>query len=460
MDNKKKLGLFACVITGIGAIIGSGIFGTLPTAINDIGSKTVLALVLATIFELAVMVPIMYASTVLPTRGGFYVMSSKLIHPWAGIGVFIDYMLEPVTVAMYAVLFSDYFCQLVPALADNELAVSLALLLVFGILAYCGNYFFASVNSVAVFALVVVIGLYIYMGLSGVDACDIDIEFALSNGIKLNSMAVVINLFTTCLMGASNLSQIADEIKNPRRNVPLAIVISTLLVSVVYILISIATLKYVGNNDIHDLSEVARKFMPSSLVTVFIICGPILGVLTTLTPVIMSRCSILHMVSKDKLLPQIFTKENTHGVPVFCLAYVMLIAFVMVISGSSFDMLISIVSALGTLINIPICIFPFEINRKYPNAAKHPGFNMNAKFVEIISAIVAVISTYLAVMTFKSLGIKVWGILLLYVLAILLYVVIRKKFLKAKGIDLMAELAEPLEEWAEREEACKKLEFK
>ena len=42
-DTKKKIGLFTCVATGIGAIIGSGIFGSLPAEINEIGDAVVIA---------------------------------------------------------------------------------------------------------------------------------------------------------------------------------------------------------------------------------------------------------------------------------------------------------------------------------------------------------------------------------------------------------------------------------
>ena len=41
----KKLGLLGCVSTGVGAIVGSGIFGSLPTVINDIGPGVILALI-------------------------------------------------------------------------------------------------------------------------------------------------------------------------------------------------------------------------------------------------------------------------------------------------------------------------------------------------------------------------------------------------------------------------------
>ena len=52
---QKKIGLIGCIATGIGCIIGSGIFGSLPTVINDIGPGVILALVGAVIYTLAKM---------------------------------------------------------------------------------------------------------------------------------------------------------------------------------------------------------------------------------------------------------------------------------------------------------------------------------------------------------------------------------------------------------------------
>ena len=77
MENKqataKKIGLIGCIATGIGCIIGSGIFGSLPTVINDIGPGVILALVGAVIYTLAKMIPNVYVSSVIPTSGSFFV---------------------------------------------------------------------------------------------------------------------------------------------------------------------------------------------------------------------------------------------------------------------------------------------------------------------------------------------------------------------------------------------------
>ena len=84
-ESTKKLGLIGCIATGIGAIIGSGIFGSLPTVINDIGPGVIMALILATVYTLAKMIPNVYVSSVIPASGSFFVAPTKLVHPIVGM---------------------------------------------------------------------------------------------------------------------------------------------------------------------------------------------------------------------------------------------------------------------------------------------------------------------------------------------------------------------------------------
>ena len=78
----RKIGLFGCIANGIGAIIGSGIFGTLPEGINAIGAMVIPALLVAAIYTVANMFPNVYASSVIPTSGSFFLYSTKLLHPF------------------------------------------------------------------------------------------------------------------------------------------------------------------------------------------------------------------------------------------------------------------------------------------------------------------------------------------------------------------------------------------
>lgn len=157
----QKIGLIGCIATGIGCIIGSGIFGSLPTVINDIGPGVILALVGAVIYTLAKMIPNVYVSSVIPTSGSFFVAPTKLAHPALGMFMAAQNLLQPVLVSVFAVLFADYFVVLFPALAGQETLVSIAILIVYAILAYLGNHTFASINSIMVGVLLVAMAVYI-----------------------------------------------------------------------------------------------------------------------------------------------------------------------------------------------------------------------------------------------------------------------------------------------------------
>lgn len=116
----KKIGLIGCIATGIGAIIGSGIFGSLPEVINSVGPGAVGALVVAVIYIIATLIPSMFASSVIPATGSFFLYQAKLVHPVAGLFMAIQNLLFPVLVSVFAVLFSDYFIALFPSLTESR----------------------------------------------------------------------------------------------------------------------------------------------------------------------------------------------------------------------------------------------------------------------------------------------------------------------------------------------------
>ena len=142
-ESMKKIGLLGCIATGIGAIIGSGIFGSLPAVINDIGPGVIAALAATIIYTLAKMIPTVYVSSVIPASGSFFLGPTKLVHPFMGIYMAAQNLLQPVLISVFAVLFSDYFVALFPALDGKQTMVSIAILIVYSGIAWMGNHTFA-----------------------------------------------------------------------------------------------------------------------------------------------------------------------------------------------------------------------------------------------------------------------------------------------------------------------------
>lgn len=290
-DTKKKIGLFTCVATGIGAIIGSGIFGSLPAEINEIGDAVVIAFILATIYKLAASFPAVYSSSIIPASGSFFLMPTKLIHPTVGLYMAVQNLLQPVLVSVFAVLFSEYFCSIFTGLKGHETMVSVAILVIYGVMAYMGTYLFASINSLIVVVMMVAVAVYIVLGIPNIDASQLSIGAAFGSGIKISSIGAAVSVFASCLSGGTAVSQIADEVKNPRRDVPLALILAPVIVAFIYILMAVVTLGCMNGDTVTTLSDVAKGFMAPGLVVFFVVGGPLCGVLTSMVPVIMLTCA-------------------------------------------------------------------------------------------------------------------------------------------------------------------------
>ena len=319
-ETKKKIGLLACIATGIGAIIGSGIFGSLPAEINEIGPAVILAFILATMYTIAKVFPAVYSSSIIPASGSFFLQPTKLVHPVVGLYMAIQNLLQPVLISVFAVLFSDYFCSLFPALQGKERIVAVVVLLIYTVLAYMGNYLFASINSLIVIVMLAAVLLYIILGLPNMNN-NFTLSEAFGSGIKISSIGAAVSVLASCLSGGSAVSQIADDVKNSRRDIPLALILSPVIVAVIYILMAVVTLNCMTTPSITTLSEVAANFMPGGLVVFFVVGGPICGVLTSMVPVIMLTCAQIQAAAECDVFPKFLAKKNKHGVSTWILIY-------------------------------------------------------------------------------------------------------------------------------------------
>lgn len=278
----------------------------------------------------------------------------------------VQNLLQPVLVSVFAVLFSDYFCSIFTGLKGHETMVSVAILVIYGIMAYMGTYLFASINSLIV--VVMMVAVYIVLGIPNIDASQLSIGAAFGSGIKIRfdwSGGIRI-----CFMPLGRNCSIAD-------------------------------------------------------------CG---------------------------VFPKALAKKNKNGVSTGILIYVMLFAIICVLTGSSFGVLMTVFSAVNALSDIPTCIVPFFLKKKYPHACNHAGIKFKYGMIIVLSVFAAVVAAFLAFSAFKALGASVYLIILAYMAAAVLYFIARIKYLKGKERNLIEELKTPYDEWEAREAECEAMD--
>lgn len=453
MENKekKKIGLIGALLMGIGCIVGSGIFGTMPTVAAEYGPAIVYALLGAAVVVILRAMSLLYTSAALPTTAAQFVWASKLFHPAVGAFISINSLLMPTMVSLFGVLFADYFLQLFPGIGLSGNAAAVILLVVFAVVAWFGNKTSVTVSNVMVVLLLIAIFLYIALGIPNIDSNNITFGEIIRPGIGLSTIAAAIGVLTSSLSGASSVAQLANDIKRPERNVPIALALCPLLVAIVYILMAVVTIGVVPYAEVKTLADVASHFMSPALLTFFIVGGPICGIITSLVPVALACVALVEYSARMKVFPEVLAKRNKHGTAYWSLVVVMGIAIAICATGATFGVIMTIFSFCNTFSEIPNTLTPILAHRKYPKTCDNSPAKMPYPLAFVLAIITAIICAYLSVEMLLTLDLPaIIGIIAVYVVGFI-YFYFRVKFLKGKGIDLIAEMRAPYEPWEEKE---------
>lgn len=446
-DNKKKIGLFGCIVLAVGSIIGSGIFGTLPEGINEVGNTVILAFIFAAIYVIALLIPDAYSMSVIPKSGGAFLYSAKLISPYVGLFMVYLGLVHPFLVASFAKMFAVYFTALVPALAPYATLCGVAILVVFFILAYFGNDIFAKFSTIMVFVLLAAIAAYVILGIPHVDVSKLALSKLAGTGISMTTLSATIVMVSSTLNGAGNVAQIADDLKNPSRDIPLTLIIAPFAVSLIYIIMAVVTVGIMPGATIESLSEIAATYMSPALMTFFIVGGPLFGILTSLIPVIMMSNAVLYSAAENKVFPAFTAKKNKYGTPVVMLCYLIGVAVLLVGTGVNYGVMMKVFSLIVGLCAIPKCLVPFFLRKRYPHACNHPGLKLSPTLIIIVCAFAVIVDVYLSIGTIINLGAPAWIAFAVILAVSLIYLFFRIRKLKGDGYDLIKELGSPYPEW-------------
>lgn len=448
---KKKIGLIGAILMGIGCIVGSGIFGTMPTVAAEYGPAIVYALLGAAVVVILRAMSLLYTSAALPTTAAQFVWASKLFHPAVGAFISINSLLMPTMVSLFGVLFADYFLQLFPGIGLSGNAAAVILLVVFAIVAWFGNKTSVTVSNIMVVLLLIAIFLYIALGIPNIDSDNITFGEIIRPGIGLSTIAAAIGVLTSSLSGASSVAQLANDIKRPERNVPIALALCPLFVAVVYILMAVVTIGVVPYAEVKTLADVASNFMSPALLTFFIVGGPICGIITSLVPVALACVALVEYSARMKVFPEVLAKRNKHGTAYWSLVVVMGIAIAICATGATFGVIMTIFSFCNTFSEIPNTLTPILAHRKYPKTCDNSPAKMPYPLAFVIAIVTALICAYLSVEMLLTLDLgAIIGIIAVYVIGFI-YFFFRVKYLKGKGVDLIAEMRAPYEPWEEKE---------
>jgi len=323
---KKALSWFDLMLLGIGAIIGTGIFVlTGVAAAKYAGPALTLSFVVSGIAcafaalcyaEFAALVPIAGS-----TYSYSYVALGELIAWIIGWDLILEYAFAVPAVALG---WSGYFVKLmhafgieIPAWAANSAAAApggfinipaIVIILIITWLLYLGVRESATVNNIAVIFKVFVVLFFIFTAVWYVKPSNWVPYFPFGwNGV-MTGAAIVFFAY----IGFDAVSTAAEESKNPSRDLPIGIIGSLAICTLLYIVVAAILTGVVYYTELNTPAPVALALSKIGLewASGLISFGAIAGITTVLLVMMYGQTRIFFAMSRDGLLPPVFSKVH------------------------------------------------------------------------------------------------------------------------------------------------------
>ena len=445
----RKIGLFTATMLAVGIMIGSGILGTLPSAVSISGKLTFICIILAAISVFFSNFVNMIIAGVIPVKAGPYMYLTRLVHPIFAITELVQSLCGFFLLALMGAVFGSYFSTIFTS-ANSKVAAILVILL-FGILNLFGIDAAAKVGNILVILLFIAFILFSFFGFT-VDTSTLpNYAPATTKPLTFVMVGTVSALFVTTLGGGISIAYIADSLKDPRKDIARAFILSLILVVGLYSIMSFATVRVAGAESFDSLATLSRMIMPSGAFYFFIIGGAFTAITSTINGLIIAGVAAVDKLAEDKILPEIFVRRNKYGVQ--ALDVIMLTVIPIVILAFDLDIftLLSVSAVLEVFITLIRLIPCLTVEKKYPKAyAKayiKPKFGMLVAFVIIAAAL----NIYSGVSTIITTAGVIWIVLGVMLVLFTVYFLIRAAYLKGKGIDLWGILRTHPQCWIDAE---------
>jgi amino acid transporter/mannitol/fructose-specific phosphotransferase system IIA component (Ntr-type) len=303
---ERSLGLMSVVAISISAMLGSGIFVLPGLAISQTGPSTWIAYLLAGLCALPAATCKAELATVMPTSGGTYVYLDRIFGPLAGTIAGTTVWLSMLMKSAFALLgFGTYLL----VLSDVPLKpTALGLLGLIAVLNVVGVRKVGRAQVVVVGVTLVALVVLVTAGFTQMDFGSYRHELTHGSGGLLAATAFVFVSYN----GVTKVAAIAEEVKNPDRNLPWGILLSLGLMMGLYGLVAFALVGCVPHaelaGDLHPIYTLAHRVGGYW-------AGIIAAVLGVVTMTSMANAGLLaasrfpFAMSRDQLLPSML-----HGV--------------------------------------------------------------------------------------------------------------------------------------------------
>ncbi len=310
----RELGLYDSVLLGIGFIVGSGIFLFPIIMASKAGTFSLVSWVIAGIYSILTGLCFAENAQKMPRAGGLYAYAHEsfgnTIGFLTGWGFWTGYWMTMSTETIAIALYLGFFLPSLPQLYRILIATGIALILTFinyrGVKSGGRTEDYLTIGKIAPLVLFVVFGLFLIKFQNYYPMFPTNVSLLPAIG-----SATVFALWA--YLGVEIITVPEEEIKDAKRTVPRAIIISVFTVMSLYLLIAATALgigrweNFVNSQaPLADLFESATQPYIGNAGGILLALGGLIAILGSLNAVILGASRISYAMARDRLFPGIF----------------------------------------------------------------------------------------------------------------------------------------------------------
>ena len=403
----RRLGLFGALSIGLGAMLGGGIYVISGVAAGMIGPALVLAYLATGLLTIFTAINYAELACSIPKQGGGYTFVQNTI---GGFPAFVTgwflFIGNVVACGLYALAVAHTIGVFIPGISPLTLGlIAIAIIIITFITNYISLKGVTGVLGILNVTQSLVLFSFILIGLFFVKPENISL---VNPGLSVFTFLGTVSFIYISFVGFELISTASEEIKEPARNIPRAIMLTLLIATLIYMaaaLVLVGVAPYTTIADSHVPISVVYEIMLGPVAFYFALAGMAASNYAALNATFLATARIAYSMGRDRYFPAVLenvSKKRKTPIPALIFTLILVILF-----ASSGDVdLVAHLSDFTYLVGLSIVNFSVIVLRR--KGLSVPG-TFKAPFFPLIP-IIGIITCFLLIPTLDILALQLGAI--------------------------------------------------
>lgn len=322
-----------------GAMISSGLFILPAVAYSETGSWAILSYFLAGLLMIPALFSQLELATALPKAGGTYFYIERILGSSSGMAAGFANWFSIALKSALALVGIGFFANIIfPNLDPFQLKlISAGACIVFTVINLFSAESAGHSQGLLVVVLLVILAQFVLIGYRG---ANLEMILAGATDFSWNSVISVTGMVFISYGGLTKVASVAEEVKDPGKSLVKGSFLAFIIVQSLYVLIVAILCGVLSatefSSSLSPVADAAAKMFTNPIVKwiqiILLSSAAIIAFITTANAGIMSASRVPMAMSRDKMLPKLFSRISKKGTPVSSIVFTSLFMLILIFS--------------------------------------------------------------------------------------------------------------------------------